>query len=366
MNQVIAEKLKQLPDLPGCYLMKDAAGTVIYVGKAVNLKRRVSSYFRGSHDAKTELLVADIVDFETVVVDSEDEALILEANLVKRHMPRYNILLRDDKHYPYLRLTLNEDYPRLLIARRAKADGSRYFGPYPNAGGMHRAVEAILDIFPLRTCNGAVLKSGARACLNAHIGRCLAPCEGRISRDEYSALVNQVAQFLQGKSQELIKKEKQTMEDAAAELDFEQAARHRDRMSALQQLQEKRLLDTGTGRGDCDIIAAACGDDDALREDSAGVVQVFFLRDGVVVSREHFFINHASAGGEAQVMSRFIVDYYGGGDRAPALICCSVEPEDKDALEEMLTRQSGHKVTVSVPQRGDKKRLLGLVAENAR
>ena len=366
MNQVIAEKLKQLPDLPGCYLMKDAAGTVIYVGKAVNLKRRVSSYFRGSHDAKTELLVADIVDFETVVVDSEDEALILEANLVKRHMPRYNILLRDDKHYPYLRLTLNEDYPRLLIARRAKADGSRYFGPYPNAGGMHRAVEAILDIFPLRTCNGAVLKSGARACLNAHIGRCLAPCEGRISRDEYSALVNQVAQFLQGKSQELIKKEKQAMERAAAGLDFEQAARHRDRMSALQQLQEKRLLDTGTGRGDCDIIAAACGDDDALREDSAGVVQVFFLRDGVVVSREHFFINHASMGGEAQVMSRFIVDYYGGGDRAPALICCSVEPEDKDALEEMLSRQSGHKVTVSVPQRGDKKRLLGLVAENAR
>ena len=211
MNQVIAEKLKQLPDLPGCYLMKDAAGTVIYVGKAVNLKRRVSSYFRGSHDAKTELLVADIVDFETVVVDSEDEALILEANLVKRHMPRYNILLRDDKHYPYLRLTLNEDYPRLLIARRAKADGSRYFGPYPNAGGMHRAVEAILDIFPLRTCNGAVLKSGARACLNAHIGRCLAPCEGRISRDEYSALVNQVAQFLQGKSQELIKKEKSVL-----------------------------------------------------------------------------------------------------------------------------------------------------------
>ena len=366
MNQVIAEKLKQLPDLPGCYLMKDAAGTVIYVGKAVNLKRRVSSYFRGSHDAKTELLVADIVDFETVVVDSEDEALILEANLVKRHMPRYNILLRDDKHYPYLRLTLNEDYPRLLIARRAKADGSRYFGPYPNAGGMHRAVEAILDIFPLRTCNGVVLKSGARACLNAHIGRCLAPCEGRISRDEYSALVNQVAHFLQGKSQELIKKEKQAMEQAAAELDFEQAARHRDRMSALQQLQEKRLLDTGTGRGDCDIIAAACGDDDALREDSAGVVQVFFLRDGVVVSREHFFINHASAGGEAQVMSRFIVDYYGGGDRAPALICCSVEPDDKDALEEMLSRQSGHKVTVSVPQRGDKKRLLGLVAENAR
>ena len=366
MNQVIAEKLKQLPDLPGCYLMKDAAGTVIYVGKAVNLKRRVSSYFRGSHDAKTELLVADIVDFETVVVDSEDEALILEANLVKRHMPRYNILLRDDKHYPYLRLTLNEDYPRLLIARRAKSDGSRYFGPYPNAGGMHRAVEAILDIFPLRTCHGAVLKTGVRACLNAHIGRCFAPCEGRISRKEYSALVNQVAQFLQGRSQDLIKKERQAMEQAAAELNFEEAARHRDRAAALQQLQEKRLLDTGTGRGDCDIIAAFCGEDDNLNDDNACVVQVFFLRDGVVVSREHFFLHHASAGGEADALSRFIVDYYGGGDRAPALICCSVEPEDKAALEEMLSRQSGHKVTISVPQRGDKKRLLGLVSENAR
>lgn len=366
MNQVIAEKLKQLPDLPGCYLMKDASGTVIYVGKAVNLKRRVSSYFRGSHDAKTELLVADIVDFETVVVDSEDEALILEANLVKRHMPRYNILLRDDKHYPYLRLTLNEDYPRLLIARRAKTDGSRYFGPYPNAGGMHRAVEAILEIFPLRTCNGTLLKTGGRACLNAHIGRCLAPCEGRISREEYAALVDQVSQFLQGKSHELIKKERQAMEQTAAELDFEQAARHRDRVSALLQLQEKRLLDTGTGRGDCDIIAAACGEGDSIDEDSAGVVQVFFLRDGVVVSREHFFLNHAPAGGEAQVLSRFIVDYYGGGDRAPALICCSEKPENKDALEEMLSSQSGHKVTVSVPLRGDKKRLLGLVAENAR
>ena len=148
MNQVIAEKLKQLPDLPGCYLMKDQAGTVIYVGKAVNLKRRVSSYFHGAHDPKTELLVADISDFETVVVDSESEALILEANLVKRHMPRYNVLLRDDKHYPYLRLTLNEDYPRLLVARRASRDGSRYFGPYPNAGGMHRALEAIMEDRP--------------------------------------------------------------------------------------------------------------------------------------------------------------------------------------------------------------------------
>ena len=198
MNQIIAEKLKQLPGQPGCYLMKDGSGTVIYVGKAVNLKRRVTSYFRGSHDAKTELLVADIVDFETVVVDSEAEALILEANLVKRHMPRYNILLRDDKHYPYLRLTLNETYPRLLIARRAASDGSRYFGPYPDVGGMHRAVEAILELFPLRTCHGAELKPGARACLNAHIARCPAPCEGRISQEAYAELVNQVAQFLQG------------------------------------------------------------------------------------------------------------------------------------------------------------------------
>ena len=366
MNKVIAEKLKQLPDLPGCYLMKDETGTVIYVGKAVNLKRRVSSYFRGSHDPKTELLVADIADFETVVVDSEAEALILEANLVKRHMPHYNILLRDDKHYPYLRLTLNEEYPRLLVARRAAGDGSRYFGPYPNAGAMHRAVEAILELFPLRSCNGTVLKKGGRACLNAHIGRCSAPCEDLISREDYSALVEQVSQFLQGKSRDLIKREQQAMEKAASVLDFEEAARHRDRAAALEQLQEKRLLDTGTGSGDYDIIAAACGNEDGLNDDNTSVVQVFFLRDGVVVSREHFFLKHGPLGGEQKVLSSFIMDYYGGGDRAPGLICCSAEPEDKSALEELLSRQSGHKVAINVPQRGDKKRLLGLVAENAR
>ena len=366
MNKVIAEKLKQLPDLPGCYLMKDETGTVIYVGKAVNLKRRVSSYFRGSHDPKTELLVADIADFETVVVDSEAEALILEANLVKRHMPHYNILLRDDKHYPYLRLTLNEEYPRLLVARRAAGDGSRYFGPYPNAGAMHRAVEAILELFPLRSCNGTVLKKGGRACLNAHIGRCSAPCEDLISREDYSALVEQVSQFLQGKSRDLLKREQQAMEKAASVLDFEEAARHRDRAAALEQLQEKRLLDTGTGSGDYDIIAAACGNEDGLNDDNTSVVQVFFLRDGVVVSREHFFLKHGPLGGEQKVLSSFIMDYYGGGDRAPGLICCSAEPEDKSALEELLSRQSGHKVAINVPQRGDKKRLLGLVAENAR
>ena len=366
MNQLIAEKLKQLPDLPGCYLMKDAAGTVIYVGKAVNLKRRVSSYFHGSHDPKTKLLVADIVDFETVVVDSESEALILEANLVKRHMPRYNILLRDDKHYPYLRLTLNETYPRLLVSRRAAGDGSRYFGPYPDVGGMHRAVEAILELFPLRTCSGAELKQGKRACLNAHIGRCPAPCEEHISREEYASRVEQIAQFLQGKSRELIRKERQAMESAAGVLDFEEAARHRDRAAALEKLQEKRLLDTATGSGDYDVIAAACADQTDNYGDDTSVVQVFFLRGGVVVSREHFFLHHCAAGDEAQILSSFIMDYYGGGDRAPALICCNTQPEDKAALEELLTRQSGHRVTLSVPQRGDKKRLLGLVAENAR
>ena len=373
MNQVIAEKLKQLPDAPGCYLMKDETGTIIYVGKAVNLKRRVSSYFRGSHEAKTQLLVADIVDFETVVVDSEDEALILEANLVKRHMPRYNILLRDDKHYPYLRLTLNEDFPRLLIARRAGRDGSRYFGPYPNVGNMHRAVEAINEIFPLRTCSGQVSGKGKRACLNSHIGRCLAPCEGRISQAEYGAVVDQVAQFLQGRSRELIKNEEAAMLQAAEKLEFEQAARHRDRAQALAQLQEKRLLDLGTGDGDYDIIAACCAPSETEkspesggRQDEEAVVQVFFLRAGVVVSREHFFFHHCPPGSEEGVVSRFIMEYYGGGDRAPSQICCNVLPPDREALEALLAGQSGHKVSLSQPQRGDKKRLLGLVEENAR
>lgn len=370
MNDILREKLKTLPDQPGCYLMKDQAGNIIYVGKAVRLKNRVRSYFHGSHDHKTELLVENIVDFETVVVGSEAEALILEANLIKRHMPHYNILLRDDKHYPYLRLTLEEDYPRFLIARRARQDGSRYFGPYPDAGAMHRVVELIRSIFPLRTC-GANFNFNWRVCLNVHIGRCAAPCEGRISREEYAKMVSGVADFLQGRAKDIVNRERELMEQAAEELRFEDAARHRDTLEALKQVQQKQQIDLHSGAGSYDVVATAVAEDTA-------VVQVFFVRGGNVVSREHFLFTGVGDSREtadaacdaspdlALLLLRFIQDYYGGGQFLPSALYCNRLPEDAAALAGMLAAQCGHKVEISVPQRGDKRRLLGLVEENAR
>ena len=358
MNDIVQEKLKKLPDLPGCYLMKDSRGTIIYVGKAVNLKNRVRSYFHGAHDPKTELLVANIADFETVVVQNEQEALILEANLIKQHSPHYNILMRDDKHYPYLRLTMNEDFPRLFVARRARPDGSKYFGPYPNAGAMHRAVEVIRGIYPLRTCKGKSFRKNQRACLNAHIGRCKAPCEGRISKEEYAALVEGVSLFLQGKTKSLIRREQELMEQDAAALRFEEAARHRDALRALEKVQARQQIDQGTGRGDYDLLAVAAAEDQA-------VTQVFFVRGGQVVGREHFFLTNAAPGMEPLLLQRFIQEYYGGGQFLPTALCCNYLPEDAALLADMLSAQCGHKVELTVPQRGDKRRLLRLVEENA-
>ena len=359
MNEVLGEKLKTLPDQPGCYLMKDQSGHIIYVGKAVNLKNRVRSYFRGKHDVKTELLVENIADFETVIVGSEAEALILEANLIKEHCPHYNILMRDDKHYPYLRLTLEEDYPRLLVARKAAKDGSRYFGPYPNAGAMHQAVDHIRSLFPLRTCSGKNFRAGQRACLNAHIGRCKAPCEGNISKEEYQGIVEQVSLFLQGKTKTIIRQEQEKMAQAAEELRFEDAARHRDAIDVLEQLQAQQQIDRGTGEGDYDLMAVAAAED-------LGVVQVFFIRNGNVVGRKHFSFTNASPGMEALLLQRFIQEYYGGGEFLPAALYSNLLPEDAPMLMEMLSGQCGHKVELIVPQRGDKRRLMGLVTENAR
>ncbi|MDO4732689.1 MAG: excinuclease ABC subunit UvrC [Bacillota bacterium] len=358
MNDILRDKLEKLPDEPGCYLMKDEQGNIIYVGKAVNLKNRVRSYFRGSHDPKTERLVEHIADFDTVIVGSETEALILESNLIKEHSPHYNILMRDDKHYPYLRLTMNEDFPRLLVARRAKNDGSRYFGPYPSVGGIHHVIELIRDAFPLRSCGGATFRPGQRACLNGHIGRCKAPCAGQISKDEYAVIVEEVSLFLQGKSKDLIRREQEAMGKAADELRFEDAARHRDRLRIYQQLQVRQELDQGTGEGDYDLLAVTAGEDQA-------VVQIFFVRRGNVVSREHFFLTNSGTGMDALLMQRFILEYYGGGELLPRQICCNVLPEQAEMVAQALSKSSGHRVEFIVPQRGAKKRLLDLTKANA-
>ncbi|MDO4581833.1 MAG: excinuclease ABC subunit UvrC [Bacillota bacterium] len=359
MNDKIAEKLKKLPAQPGCYLMKDAAGTVIYVGKAVNLRHRVRSYFTGSHDGKTELLVANIDDLETIVVDSEAEALILESNLIKEYLPHYNILMRDDKHYPYLRLTLDEQYPRLLVARRAKNDGSKYFGPYPDVHAMRLGLGFIRDSFPLRSCSGKSWRAGQRACLNAHIGRCLAPCEGRVSAEQYRAVVDEVQMFLSGKTKELLKRQRQLMDEAAAELRFEQAARHRDIINGLTQIQMRQQLDVGERAGHYDVAAVAVAEGQA-------VAQVFFVRGGKVIGNQHQFFANAGSGDPAALMQSFFLDYYAGGDMLPPHIYVNALPEDKQPLEQLLAASCGHKPQISKPQAGDKRRLLRLAEENAK
>jgi excinuclease ABC subunit C len=359
MNDVIREKLKQLPEAPGCYLMKDEAGRIIYVGKAVNLKNRVRSYFHGSHDPKTARLVEKIVDLETVVVKSEAEALILEANLIKEHEPHYNILMRDDKHYPYLKLTMAEEFPRLLVARRARSDGSKYFGPYTTVGSIHKARELVQDIFSLRSCSGGDFSQNRRSCLNAHIGRCSAPCEGKISREDYAKIVEQVALFLQGKMPELIRQRKRQMDEAAAAMRFEEAARHRDALAVLISLASQQEIDSHSGQGNFDVISVVAAE-------GQSIVQIFFVRHGTVTSRDHFSLTGGERGGEALILRRFLQEYYGGGDRIPAELYVSQLPEDAAILEQALAASAGHKVRIAVPQRGNKLRLLRLVQENAR
>ena len=360
----IARKLNALPDLPGCYLMKDEAEKVIYVGKAISLKNRVRSYFHGAHDPKTAALVENIVDFDTVVVGSEADALILECNLIKEYRPYYNITLRDDKHYPYLCLTLSEQFPRLLVARRTKNDGNKYFGPYVSASQMRYAMKLIRDIFPLRTCSERSFRTGQRACLNAHIGRCLAPCEGRISVQEYARLAEGVQQFLQGKTYELIRQTEQHMQQASLDLRFEEAARLRDALRALNEVQHQQQLDQRDMEGYYDVIAAAS------REDLA-VAQVFFVRQGKVVGREHFFLSDALTGvGEetkhqATLLRRFLQEYYGGSEFMPRRIYTDPLPEDALLLRQIFSRRFAHKVEIIRPQRGDKLRLIKLVQQNA-
>jgi len=364
IEENIARKLAALPENPGCYLMKDEAGAVIYVGKAVNLKNRVRSYFHGAHDPKTTALVENIADFDTVVVNSEADALILECNLIKEYQPYYNILLRDDKHYPYLCLTLSEDFPRLLVARRAKNDGNKYFGPYVGVSGMRHVMHIISKIFPLRSCSGRPWRPGQRACLNAHIGRCLAPCEGRVSEPEYARLVEGVQQFLQGKTRDLIRRFEQDMLLASEELRFEEAARLRDTLRNLQEVQAQQQIDKSGMGGNHDIIAAACAGGQA-------VVQVFFVRQGKVVGREHFFMSDAlrpaddSAVHQATLLRRFLQEYYGGGEFMPRRVYSDPLPEDAELLQRIFSERFEHKVELLQPQRGDKLRLLRLVKQNA-
>lgn len=353
----IKNALAVLPEKPGVYLMHDASGKVIYVGKAVVLKNRVRSYFRNlaSHTPKVKAMVAKIAEIETIVTSSEVEALILECNLIKKYRPRYNISLKDDKTYPYLKVTMQEDFPRLYVTRRHMRDGARYYGPYADAGAMHATVKLLRSMFPLRTCRKM---NPDRPCLNYHIKRCLAPCAGYISKADYHKMIKSVCMVLDGRTTELERDLKQQMQEAADNYAFEEAARLRDQLQAVARLNEVQKAVTNNG-GDMDIFG--------LGQDMTGLcVQLFFVRKGKLIGRDNFFLPD---GGDSpqEVMTAFVKQYYNEATFIPKEVVLPYLPEEdeKQLIETWLADKAQRRVELLLPQRGVKKDLLKLANENA-
>ncbi|MGV1055603.1 excinuclease ABC subunit UvrC [Clostridium perfringens] len=355
-------QLKILPDKPGVYIMKNSLGEVIYVGKAKVLKNRVRQYFQNSknHSEKVRAMVKNIAEFEYIVTDSEMEALILECNLIKKYSPRYNIALKDDKFYPFIKITTNEDFPRVYVTRNFAKDGNRYFGPYTNGTAVYEVMGLIKKLFPLRTCKKAIVEGGepTRACLNYHINLCKAPCAGYISKAEYWEMIDEIINILNGTDTSIIKKLKLEMEKAAEELEFEKAAKIRDRILAIELISEKQKMFT-VKEGDEDFI-------DLYTDEKDGCAQVFFVREGKVTGREHFMIENISDDPVKEVISSFIASFYGGTAQIPKTIYVSEEIEDQELIEKFLTEKRGSKVWIKVPKKGDKKNLLDMVRNNAK
>ena len=354
------EKLRHLPAAPGVYLFKDEAGRCLYVGKARSLRNRVRHYFRKGNDLHPRIgaMVERARDLEYIVTDSEVEALVLESNLIKEHRPRYNVILRDDKSYPYLKVTLGEDYPRLFLTRRLVDDGSRYFGPYANTGAVQETLNLLKRLFPLRTCREAVLKRRDRPCLNYHIKRCLGPCTGGVDRERYRALAGDVCRFLEGRQSEIVARLTREMEEAAANLAFERAAVLRDQVRAVGEVLEGQKVSRPGGR-DRDVCAVAQGD-------GLAVVTVFYVRAGRVVGRDHFPMEPPGETSDAEVLTAFLKQFYFGSAMVPPeVVTAAVLREEVPALVQGLRQAAGHRVVVTVPLRGEKKELLALAGKNA-
>ena len=360
MNEILAQKIKMLPDSPGCYQMKEN-GKIIYVGKAVNLKNRVRSYFHGrDHTPKVAAMISHIDDFDIILCRTNLEALILECNLIKLHKPYYNILLKDDKHYPYIRLDLSEPFPRVTLARRQQADGAKYFGPYIGATAVRDVLEALKKLFPLRTCNHRLPEHGPkRPCMNYEIGRCLGPCCGKCTEDEYRAVVQRVLAFLNGKYQDVTAGIERDMRSAAAALQFEKAAQLRDQLRDIQGLMQRQQAIQTSG-AEQDVFALYQDDLDAM-------AQVLYVRGGKMVGGDSFPLPREGREEPGEVLLDFIIQFY-DGDRHPAReVLCPKLPEEIAAdLEEWLRRQRGGAVTLVIPQRGDKRALTLLAEKNAR
>ena len=357
----IKEELKKLPDQPGVYIMHDASDAIIYVGKAVSLRNRVRQYFQACHDEgiKKDQMVKKITRFEYIITDSELEALVLECNLIKEYRPKYNTMLRDDKTYPYIKVTLGEEFPRVLFCRQLKKDKSRYFGPYTSAGAVKDTIDLLKKIYHLRTCNRVLPRDigKERPCLNYHIHQCQAPCQGYISKEEYREKINQAVDFLNGNYQPVLKELEERMMQASENMDFERAIEYRELLNSVKQVAQKQKITSSDGE-DKDIIALAADDRDA-------VVQVFFIRSGRLIGREHFYVTIANEDSKEQILTTFLKQFYSGTPYIPKEIMLQYAVEDAAVIEDWLTKKRGQKVVLRVPQKGMKEKLVELAEKNA-
>lgn len=362
MTFQLEEELKKLPDQPGVYLMYDKNDTIIYIGKAVSLTKRVHQYFQASHNegVKKERMVRQIARFEYIITDSELEALVLECNLIKEHRPKYNTMLRDDKTYPYIKVTLFEEYPRVLFSRQMKKDKSRYFGPYTSSGAVKDTIDLLNKLYGLRTCRRNLPKDigKERPCLNYHIRQCAAPCQAYISKEEYESRIAQAVRFLNGEYQPIMKELEEKMTAASMEMEFEKAAEYRDLLNSVKQIAQKQKI-TDANDEDRDVVGLAKDGEDA-------VIQVFFIRGGKLIGREHFYMKIAAEEEKEQILTVFIKQYYAGTPFIPRLVMLPLAIEEKDVIEEWLTKRRGQKAYIKIPKKGMKEKLVELAGKNAR
>ena len=358
----IEEELKKLPAQPGVYIMHDATDQIIYVGKAISLTNRVHQYFQSSRNktAKIQKMVSKIAWFEYIVTDSELEALVLECNLIKEHQPRYNTMLKDDKAYPYIKVTVTEDFPRVLFARTMKKDKNKYFGPYTSAGAVKDTIDLIHKLYKIRTCSRNLPKDIGkdRPCLNYHIKQCDAPCQGYVSKEQYAESVNQALEFLNGRYDSVLKMLEKKMMDASDSMDFEKAIEYRDLLENVKKVAQKQKI-TSSSMEDRDIIAMAKDETDA-------VVQVFFVREGKLIGRDHFHVTVGADEGQKEILTSFVKQFYSGTPFVPRELWVQTELDDAETIASWLELKRGQKVKLVVPQKGEKERLVELAEKNAR
>ena len=358
----VEEELKKLPRKPGVYIMRDDKDVILYVGKAINLHNRVRSYFRENigRGPAIDQMVSLIARFEYIVTDSELEALVLENNLIKENSPKYNTLLKDDKTYPYIKVTVGEDYPRILFSRTMKKDKSRYFGPYTSAAAVKDTIELLNKLYQLRTCNRVLPRDTGleRPCLNYHIKQCLAPCQGYVSKEEYRQQVAGALEFLNGNYSPILKDLEEKMKKAAEAMEFEDAAMYRDLLSSVRQVSQKQKITEGVGE-DKDILAL-------YQDETEAVVQVFFVRDGKLIGREHYYMTHVPENNKPAILQDFVKQFYAGTPFIPRELMLQYEIEDAELIEKWLSERKGSRVYLKVPKIGSKEKLVELAAQNAK